>query len=241
MNKIKLKREQAGLTLVELMVALVMSLFLIGGVLVIHLSSRATFLDTGQLSRIQENVRFASDYMIRDIRTAGFRDETFLRLGHELQIRDQYADISADGTVLTVRYAGRGHCTEAFDDFRMIENEYSLDADTGDLMCRGRNVDRDAAGDVLIADATWSDPVALVGGLTGLAFQRICADGGTACVCSLTDASDNDCMGVRVAMQFEGLRAFDGSGDFEDRSVELTAAFRNIVLDRMNTHVFAEE
>lgn len=237
---------QSGLTLVELMVALVMSLFLVGGILVVHLSSRATFLDTGQLSRIQENVRFASDYLIRDIRTAGFRDETTLSVGHELQIREEYAEIfdsnAAGGNVndiLRVRYAGRGHCTQAFNEFRLVENQYSLDANSGDLVCRGRSVAQD--NPALISTIAFSAPVALVGGLTGLAFQKICPDGSTTCDCDLVTNFDNACIGVQVAMQLEGMRAQDGTGNFDDRSIELTAAFRNIVLDRMNEFNFAEE
>lgn len=234
-----MNKRQSGLTLVELMVALVMSLFLVGGILVMHLSSRATFLDTEQLSRIQENVRFASDYLIRDIRTAGFHDETTLSVGQELQIRQEYAEVENGGATLRIRYAGRGNCTQAFDEFRLIENEFALDADTGDLVCRGKSVEQ---GDpTLISTVAFGDPVALVGGLTGLAFQKVCPDDSTTCDCDLVTNFDNACIGVQVAMQFEGLRAQDGTGNFDDRSIELTAAFRNIVLERMNEFNFAEE
>lgn len=236
-----LPKLQSGLTLVELMVALVISSFLVGGILVMHLSGRSTFIETGQLSRIQENVRFASDYMIRDIRNAGFRDESSLKVGHEKQIQEDYADVLDDGATLRVRYAGRGNCTQRFDSFRLVENEYSWDDNTGDLVCRGRSVDGVDGGNVLITDMGFSDPVGLVGGLTGIAFQKICPDGSTTCACDLINNFDNACIGVRVAMQFEGMRTQDGSGNFDNRSIELTAAFRNIVLERMNQHAFAEE
>ena len=238
---------QRGLTLIELMIAALLAIFLVGGILLLHLSGRATFIDSEQLSRIQENVRFASDYMIRDIRNAGFRDEAVLRAGHEQQIREQYAQIldadgnpAGEGVTLRIRYAGRGHCTEAFDEFRLVENEYALDTDTGELTCRGRTVPRDDPGDTLITGVDFSDPVGLVGGLTGMAFQLICPDGGTACGCDVATDLDNACIGVRVAMQFEGMRALDTSGDFGNRSLELTAAFRNVILDRVNAHAFAD-
>ncbi len=229
--------KQQGLTLVELLIAVMLGIILLGGVLLIHLSGRATFIDSERLSRIQENVRFASDYVIRDIRNAGFRDETFLRAGHEQQIREAYATIVNGGAAMRVRYAGRGHCTQAFDEFRLVENEYGFDSQTGELTCRGRTVARDAEGDVLITDQDFSDPVGLVGGLTGLAFQLICPGGGTACSCDLVSDPDNSCTGVLVAMEFEGMRTMDESGSFEDRSVELTAAFRNVILDRVNAEV----
>ena len=227
---------EAGFTLVELMIELVMSAFLVAGIMVVHLSGRSTFIDATQMSRIQENVRFASDYMIRDIRNAGFRDETFLRTGHELQIRQNYADVLNSGNTLRIRYAGRGHCTEAFDEFRLVENEYGFDAQTGTLTCRGRTVPRDDPGEVQITDQDFSDPVALFGGLTGIAFQKICPDGTTTCDCDLVDNFDNACIGVHVGLQFQGMRELDGTGIFEDRSIELSAAFRNIVLDRMNAY-----
>jgi type II secretory pathway component PulJ len=238
-------KHQSGLTLIELMIAALLAIFLVGGILLLHLSGRSTFIDAEQLSRIQENVRFASDYMIRDIRNAGFRDEAVLRAGHEQQIREEYAQVIDDdadgiGDTLRIRYAGRGHCTEAFDEFRLVENEYSLDANTGALACRGRTVPRDDPGDTDIEAQAFSNPVGLVGGLTGLAFQLVCPDGSTVCSCDIATDLDSACIGVRVAMQFEGMRALDLSGNFDNRSIELTAAFRNVVLDRVNAHAFAE-
>lgn len=229
-------RLQSGFTLMELMVALLLTVFLIGGSLAVFLSGKLTFLDSGQLSRIQENVRFASDYMIRDVRNAGFRDETFLRYGHEAQIIDGYAriiddeDSTTDMPALRVRYAGRGNCTEAFDEFRLVENEYTVDAN-GQLTCRGRSVSRDVAGSVQIADQDWEDPIGLVTGVTGITFQPICPADDSTCTC---DEIASTCIGVDVALQFQGMRAQDTDRDFEPRSIELTAAFRNIILDRFN-------
>lgn len=232
-------RRQRGYTLIELMIALVLTFVLIAGILLIHLSGRGAYIESEQLSRIQENVRFASDHMIRDIRNAGFRDEGSLRAGHELQIRTAYANI-VDGNTLTVRYAGRGHCTEAFDEFRLVENEYSM-SNTGELRCRGRSVAASASGDTLVSGQAWGQSIGLVRGLTAIAFQNICPAGGSTCACNLVTAFDTSCIGVRVAMQFEGLPEIDDPGTFDDRTIELTAAFRNIILDRVNEHAFASE
>ncbi len=51
------------------------------------------FIVVEQLSHMQESVRFVGAYMIRDLRNAGFRDETFLRSGHEKQNRKAYATL----------------------------------------------------------------------------------------------------------------------------------------------------
>lgn len=234
-------RRQRGLTLIELMVALVISLLLLGAILLMHLASRVTFLDAEQLSRVQENVRFASDYLVRDIRNAGFRDEVFLKFGHEEQIRAAYATVLDDGATLRIRYAGRGHCQQAFDEFRLVENEYFLDANSGELRCRGRSVAQGADGGNQISDETFSDAVGLISGLSGLAFQPICPGGGTTCTCDLVNNFDTSCIGMRVAMQFEGQRDLANPGTVNDRSIELTAAFRNIILDRINVQAFAQE
>ena len=234
-------RRQGGLTLVELMIAMLLTILLLGSVLLIHISGRATFLDAEQMSRIQENIRFASDYMIRDIRNAGFRDEAVLKAGHELQIEQAYATILNDGETLRIRYAGRGHCTESYDEFRLVENEYALNAQTGELTCRGRTIPRDDSGATQITDEDFSDAVGLVGGLTGLAFQLVCPDGGTVCDCDIATDLASACIGVRVGLQFQGLRDLNDGGNFENRSVELTAAFRNIILDRVNAVAEGED
>ncbi|MFP4207977.1 MAG: PilW family protein [Wenzhouxiangella sp.] len=226
------QKRARGFTLVELMVALALSIFLIGGVLLMYLSGRSASVDAEQLARIQENVRFASDYLIRDIRNAGFRDEAFLRAGHERQIRQQYANI-INGNTLQIRYAGRGHCAENFDEFRLVENEYFLQG--GELKCRGRFVEQTASGATQINAQAWSDSIGLVSGLSGLNFSIICPPGVVGgCTCDLETDPVDSCIGVTIGLEFEGLRSVDGSAGREDRIVEIEAAFRNAILSRVN-------
>ena len=61
-----------GFSLVELMVAMAISLVLMAGVVAIFLSSRTTYETTDRLSRIQESGRFALDMLVRDLRSAGY-------------------------------------------------------------------------------------------------------------------------------------------------------------------------
>lgn len=65
-------REQSGFGLVEMMVAMTIGLILLGGIGYVFLGSRAAFRTTENLSRIQENARYALDMMSRDIRMAGY-------------------------------------------------------------------------------------------------------------------------------------------------------------------------
>lgn len=63
---------QKGFSLVELMIALVLGLFLVGGILYVFISNSQTFRTNEALSRMQENGRFAIDFISRDIREAGY-------------------------------------------------------------------------------------------------------------------------------------------------------------------------
>ena len=226
------KRTSRGFTLVELMVAMVMSLFLVGGVILMYMSVQATTTDSRQLSRMQENVRFASDYMVRDIRNAGFRDEMSLTIGEEESIRSAVATLSESGDQLTVRYAGRGHCQNDFQQYLVVENTYFFDADSGELRCQGRTVppnDDDPPGSM-----------GLVQGLTGMSFRLLMADGSE--TSSDTVCSDNPllplgqrCLGVRIGLELEGLRDLNEPGTMESRYVELMATFRNSAI----AHVYS--
>jgi len=63
---------QAGLTLVELMVAMVISLLLIAGTITIFMSNKQAYRLNDASSRVQESGRFAFDFMRRDVRMAGY-------------------------------------------------------------------------------------------------------------------------------------------------------------------------
>lgn len=61
-----------GFSLVELMVALVITLILLGGISQIFLSSKKSFVVQNTLSRLQENGRYAVDTITADLRRAGY-------------------------------------------------------------------------------------------------------------------------------------------------------------------------
>ena len=243
---------QRGFTLVELMIALTLSIFLIGAVILTFISGRGASLEAEQLARTQENLRFASDFLIRDIRNAGFRDQLTLHYPQYREIgrcfakygdvgrsmaerREQPCSSTGDNERLTIRYAGRGACGLAFqanDELKLIENTYFLSED-GELRCEGREIgfepgedDGDLGNFVELAAET----VVLASGLTGLSFTFLFPDSGPPAndnVCNYSDveALEDACIGVRIEMSFEGPG--------EPRSATLTAAFRNVVLDRL--------
>lgn len=65
-------RQQQGLSLVELMVALVLGMLLMTGVIQVFLSSKQTYAANEANARIQENGRFALDFISRSARLGGY-------------------------------------------------------------------------------------------------------------------------------------------------------------------------
>lgn len=63
---------QQGLSLVELLIAMALGLMLTVGALQMMLSSQTMFSTTDSLSRIQENGRFALEFISKSVRMAGY-------------------------------------------------------------------------------------------------------------------------------------------------------------------------
>ncbi len=209
-----IRKDSQGFTLVELMIAVALGAFLIGGIVLMFSSTKASSLDAERLARMQENIRFASDLMIRDIRNAGFRDEVGLLVADWESIGSSFAAINNGG--LEIKYGGRGTCVEEFLTEKLVVNRYFLQ--DGELRCVG----------VGGANAAQT----LVSGLTDLQFSILCpASNPVGCSCDLKDdpADPDPCIGVRVRMTFEGPRGDNGVN--QPRDILLTAAFRNVILE----------
>lgn len=194
-------RHRTGFTLVELMIAMVIGLVLIGGVIVVFLSAQQAIAQAQAMSRVQENLRFASDFLVRDIRNAGFRDEASLAFGDWLDLATSFVEIEENGRGLTVRYAGRGDCNQAFrgahQEVITVENRYTVN--DGELQCNG---------------------VLLVSGIRGMNVSPLCPSGGAGCTCP------TECLGVMMTLELDG-----GGAGAVDRTVPLKATFRNRVLE----------
>lgn len=65
-------RAQRGLTLIELLIAMTVALFLLGGLLKIVQSTRRTFGDQNALAQMQDNERLAMTFMTDVIESAGY-------------------------------------------------------------------------------------------------------------------------------------------------------------------------
>lgn len=108
------RKRQLGVTLVELMVAMLLGLVLVAGIIQIFTGNRATYEFTDSLGRIQENARFTLDHIAHDARMAGFKGcladvAVFNNLNVPSPFRDDIEDglrgYDADGTGAGETYA----------------------------------------------------------------------------------------------------------------------------------------
>lgn len=215
---------QQGFSLVELMIALALSTFLLGGLILTYTSGRTAALDAENLSRVQENMRFLSDHLLRDVRNAGFRDQGSLFLSQANQIAGEYARIvGVNADRLEIQYAGRSHCAQArdplvnlADELKVIRNEYFVQ--NGSLRCRGT------------ANGAAPNTIDLVTGISSVEFAFI-RPAGAPVSTSCTYESDTDletaCTGVEITLRFIGV----GPGDVMEAT--LSASFRNVLLERI--------
>jgi type IV pilus assembly protein PilW len=68
---ISIYQRNDGFSLVELMIAMLLGLFIIGGVISVFLSNRVAYRQNENLARMQENARYAFEVVGRDIREVG--------------------------------------------------------------------------------------------------------------------------------------------------------------------------
>jgi type IV pilus assembly protein PilW len=141
---------ERGFSLVEIMVALAISLLLIGGVLQIFLSSKQAYRAQDNLSRVQENGRFATDYLGRHVRLAGYRADlsktpaiTFPAGSEAIVGTNDDADGGndiKDGTdVITVRFESDGTMRDCLGSLiapnRLGTNVLRISSVTNDQVC----------------------------------------------------------------------------------------------------------
>jgi type IV pilus assembly protein PilW len=71
-NICAVRSRESGFTLIELMIAMMLSLFLLGAITYVVVNSNKNYNTTDSLSRLQENARFATEFIARDLRRAGY-------------------------------------------------------------------------------------------------------------------------------------------------------------------------
>ncbi|HET9843589.1 MAG TPA: PilW family protein [Gammaproteobacteria bacterium] len=113
----KLSPKQNGLSLVEILIGLALSMILLAGVLQVFLNSKQAYRLGAAFSELQENGRFISDYIPRIVRNTGYRstplntnfaslEEIFPEDKPSIQVLDNSGVNGSD--ILTIRFQGSG-------------------------------------------------------------------------------------------------------------------------------------
>jgi type IV pilus assembly protein PilW len=108
---------ERGFTLIEVMIALLISMLLLVSFLQIYLSNSQTYRLIQNLARVQENGRFAIDFLAYNIRMAGFRSRQNADFPDKLNAvegceRDTGpCSVGTTSDTLTVRYDATTDCT----------------------------------------------------------------------------------------------------------------------------------
>lgn len=153
--------KQSGISLVEIMVSIAISFFLLAGVLQVFLNSKQAYRTSSAFGELQENIRFISDYLPRVVRMSGYRttpadtmftslDTLFPQSSAHIQVVDNLGTNGSD--ILTIRYQGSGDgagnpdgtirdcLNQAVDSNSVVINMFSINAND-ELECQAINPD----------------------------------------------------------------------------------------------------
>jgi len=169
---------QRGFTLVELMIAVVIGLFLVGGLLTLVQAMKRTSVSQSGLSQLQENERMAMSLMTDVIQSTGYFDNPvvntaasvfpvsspFTVAGQSIFGSGAYG-AAAPGNSVTVRYLTSGtdnviNCSGGISTVAAtFVNVFSINAATGNLQCQLT---------VIVGGVSTVTTVPLINGLTNM-------------------------------------------------------------------------
>jgi type IV pilus assembly protein PilW len=103
----KLPVKQSGMSLVELMVAVTLSLILMAGVLQVYVSAKASYSVQHELSTLQQNQRIAIELLSNDIRKAGLSVTKAVTVFDEANVKEGGGNNSDE---ITIKYESDKNC-----------------------------------------------------------------------------------------------------------------------------------
>lgn len=176
MSRMSPVRTQRGLSLIELLVALLITGTLLVGVITVFSSSSRAGRTQMVIAGLSDSGRFAIDTMARDLRLAGYRDTDWM-LGAMSDSIVAIDGVPADGgDTINIRYEAARDCTfAAAPPDGVVTNVYKIVA--GEFQCNGQPI---ATGveqmQVYFGEDTDNDGVAnrlLAPGSAGLDMTRV--------------------------------------------------------------------
>lgn len=149
------KSKESGLTMVELMVAMAIGLFLVAVIATLFVGAKQTYRSQDNLSRLQENGRFAMELLGRNIRDAGYTNISFAPPAslYAPPSATSFSGTAITGTdgapdSITVSYDAATDCLNAAAPGGRAVNAFSINA-SKQLICLGNG---SATSQVLLDD-----------------------------------------------------------------------------------------
>ena len=206
-----------GFTLVELLVALALGLFLIGGAISVFVSGKAAYTEIQRFSELQSNLGFVVDLMTKDIRGATGPEAVMPPTDINGIVIPGPADPVIEFTVTRPGgLSGDRNClgvakTGSID---QVINTYRFDSANSRLVCETDDGALNTISDVLIT------------GVTGMVAVGLDAN------LNPVDPADwPDAFAVRITLTLESTAA----GAARTHVVTFVAALRNRILNTYNT------
>lgn len=150
------KREK-GFSLIELMIALVMGVFLIGGVISVFIGSSQSFRSNEALSRVQENGRFALEIIAQELRSVGYRGECFSEVTDIIDTSDTDYEVEA----LDLNEPLQGWVSDAGEFFEADLSAYEATTDLVIIKHAAENTGASLTNDVSQSDVNLSVDVSI--------------------------------------------------------------------------------
>ncbi|MCK2047265.1 PilW family protein [Chromohalobacter moromii] len=100
------RRRQRGVSLIELMVSLALSMIVLLGVIDLFIAYQHQYRLQTQLAQVQESGRFVTDVLTRELRKAGYAEWEKVQIFPATSRFAQGAIVAGDDSTLRVRYYG---------------------------------------------------------------------------------------------------------------------------------------
>ncbi|TQV86398.1 PilW family protein [Aliikangiella coralliicola] len=223
-------KKQGGFSIVELLIAGVLGLLLLGGVLQLFLGSNQNYTMQDELATIQEDGRFALMFLGDQIEMAGWSDPTANEVRPAIDFLNSADGANNDTIALTYVRANDGvnniDCNGNVVLGGIVTNQFSVN-NNNELVCRGMGVGGTAQP--LVADVE-SFQV-----LYGVETERVCPDGLVDRYMTRQEVNNaglvNNVLAVRIALllrsdneilpenKAEQFQVLDQAFNFNDRSM----------------------
>jgi type IV pilus assembly protein PilW len=176
-------QRQRGFTLIELMIAILIGLFLIGGLLMMVQSTRSTFATQTQLAQLQDNERLVMTFMAEIIESAGYFPNPNLNINTTVMpvtptfatagqaVYGTHVSAAAPGDKVWVRYGAGFPSDNIFNCLGTNNTSGAIDTFVNKFWVNNANANNPVLTCTFNSNVTALVDVPLVNGVTNLQIQ----------------------------------------------------------------------